>query len=71
MYLKEFVFEDLIGEHTVNVLKQDGCINSALFNFNIYNRTIDLVQEFLPEKKNNRLFCKFEVAEDEFSFADK
>jgi hypothetical protein len=68
---KDFMFDDLVGEYTVNVLKQDGCINSAVFNYNIYNRTIDLVKEFIPEKQNNRLFCKFEVAENEFTFADK
>ncbi|HEX2961640.1 MAG: hypothetical protein ACM3UR_01860 [Bacteroidota bacterium] len=62
------LFEDLIGEYTVHVIKQDGAINSAVFNFNIYKKEIKLVEKFMPPKKNNRLFCDFEVDESEFSF---
>lgn len=66
----EILLEDLFGEFTFNVVKQDGAINSAVMKFNIYNREILLLKEFVPKKKNNRLFCKFEVAPGEFSFAE-
>ncbi|MEI7811144.1 MAG: hypothetical protein WCJ01_01830 [Ignavibacteria bacterium] len=61
-------YENLVGDYTVNVIKQDGCINSAVFNFNIYSKNIKLIKKFIPLKKNNRRFCEFEVAEQEFSF---
>lgn len=67
---KELLFEDLFGDYTVNVVKQDGAINSADFNFNIFKRQIELKREYKPKKKNNRLFCKFEVAENQFSFPE-
>lgn len=63
-------FEDLVGEYTVKVVKQDGAINAADYNFNIFKKEIKLLKEYKPKKKNNRLFCKFEIAEDEFQFAD-
>lgn len=65
---KELLFEDLIGDYTVSVVKQDGAINSADFYFNIYSKEILLRREYKPKKKNNRFFCKFEVAKDEFTF---
>lgn len=65
----EIPFEDLMGEYNVNVVKQDGSINTGIFKFNIYKKEIELIKEFKPKKKNNRLFCKFVVAEDEFSFS--
>jgi hypothetical protein len=61
-------FENLYGEYTVNIIKQDGSINSAIFDFNIFKKDIKLVRKILPEKKNNRLFCDFEVAQKDFSF---
>lgn len=61
-------YENLVGDYTVNVIKQDGCINTAIFNFNIYSRKIKLINKFMPPKKNNRWFCDFEVAEQEFTF---
>ncbi|MGD8781842.1 MAG: hypothetical protein PVH88_23130 [Ignavibacteria bacterium] len=66
----DIVFENLVGEYTVNVVKQDGAINSGVFKFNIYNKEIKLLKEFKPEKENNRYFCKFEVAENEYTFED-
>jgi hypothetical protein len=66
---KDLLFEDLIGEYTVNVVKQDGAINSAEYKFNIYKKEIILQKEYRPKKKNNRLFCGFKIAEEEFSFA--
>jgi hypothetical protein len=65
---KELLFEDLVGEYVVNVVKQDGAINSADYRFNIFKKEIILEKEYKPKKKNNRLFCKFKVAEEEFSF---
>ncbi len=66
--LTEIEFEDLMGEYTVNVVKQDGAINSAVFNYNIFSKEIRIEKEFMPDKKNNRLFCKFGVEKDKFSF---
>ena len=67
----DIVFDDLMGEYTVNIVKQDGAINSGVFKFNIYNKEIKLLDEFIPEKENNRHFCQFGVAEDEYTFEDK
>lgn len=67
---KELLFEDLIGNYTINIVKQDGTINSADLKFNIFKKQIDLIKEYKPKKKNNRVFCKFEIAYDEFSFPD-
>lgn len=65
-------FEDLFGTYTVNVLKQDGAINTAEVDFNIYKKAITLKQQYKPKKKNNRKFCEFMVAEDkENTFAPK
>jgi len=63
-------FEDLYGEYTVNIIKQDGSINSAVFDFNIFKKEIDLVKKFMPEKKNNRLFCEFEISYKDFTFLE-
>jgi len=67
----EYLLEDLVGEFTVNVYKQDGSVNTGIYNLNFYNKSINLIKEFKPAKKNNRLFCKFEVAEDEFTFGNE
>ncbi|MBX3007187.1 MAG: hypothetical protein KF816_04070 [Melioribacteraceae bacterium] len=64
----EVLFEDLIGDFTVNVVKQDGAVNTGEFYFNIYKKEIVLKEQYKPKKKNNRLFCVFSVAVDEFSF---
>jgi hypothetical protein len=61
-------FEDLYGEHTVNIIKQDGSINSAKIEFNLYKKQINLIDEFIPPKKNNGKFCSFKVDESLFSF---
>lgn len=65
----EIDFDDLFGEYTVNVIKQDGSINSALVNFNIFKKEIVIIEEFLPEKKNNSKFCTFEVDPDNFTYS--
>ncbi|HEX2983840.1 MAG TPA: hypothetical protein VHO28_09890 [Ignavibacteriales bacterium] len=64
----EIFLEELFGEHTVNVIKQDGSINTGVFDFNIYKKEIKLVNKFVPEKKNNRLFCDFQVSETDYTF---
>jgi hypothetical protein len=66
--MTDILFENLYGDYTVNVIKQDGSINSAVYNFNIFKKEIKLVKKFMPEKKNNRLFCDFDVSQDEFTF---
>lgn len=65
----ELDFEELFGEFTINIIKQDGSINSALVNFNIFKKEIELVKEFLPEKKNNSKFCTFEIAKVKFTYS--
>lgn len=64
----ELLFENLFGKYTINVIKQDGSINTALFDFNIYRKEIKLSELSLPKKKNNRIFTMFEVASESFSF---
>jgi hypothetical protein len=66
----ELFFEDIFGKHTINVIKQDGSINSAIFDFNIYKKEIKLVEQFLPQKKNNKKFCEFSVSELDFTFSE-
>jgi len=63
----EVKFDDLIGEYTVNVVKQDGAINSCKINFNLFLKEIKILQTFKPKKKNNRYFCDFVVDEENFS----
>ena len=65
----EIDFEDLFGEFTVNILKQDGSINSALINFNIFKKEIEIVNEFLPDKENNSKFCTFEIDREKFTYS--
>jgi len=64
----EIFFEDLVGDYVVNVVKQDGAINTGEFHFNIYKKEILLTKQYKANKKNNRLFCKFEISEKDFSF---
>lgn len=67
----EILFEDLYGQHVVNIVKQDGSINSALIDFNVFKKQIELVKVFLPEKKNNREFINFKVPVDKFIYSTK
>lgn len=64
----EVYFEELYGEYTVNIIKKDGSINSALIDFNVFKKDIKLIDEFLPPKKNNRKFCAFYIDKENFSF---
>jgi len=68
---KDNFFDDIIGDITVNVVKQDGSINSAVFNVNFVEKKITLVREFMPEKENNRRFCSFYIATEENSFKEE
>jgi len=58
---KDIIIEDVVGEFVINIVKQDGSINSGRYKLNIYNKEIELLEEFIPEKKNNRHFCTFYV----------
>lgn len=64
----EVFFEDIYGEYTVNIIKKDGSINSAVVDFNVFKKDIKLLKEFLPPKKNNRKFCAFSVDQENFTF---
>lgn len=64
-------FEELYGEHTINIIKQDGSMNSAVVDFNIFKKEIKLVKTFLPEKENNRTFCTFEIDEGLNSYSNE
>ena len=66
----ELLFEDLVGDYIVNVVKQDGAINTGEYHFNIFKKGILLTKQYKSKKKNNRHFCTFTVAEDDFSFPE-
>lgn len=63
----DLFFEDLFGKHEINLVKQDGSINTGVYDFNIFKKQIDLLSEEMPKKKNNRKFCSFSVADSLFS----
>ncbi|MBK7868531.1 MAG: hypothetical protein IPJ75_16925 [Ignavibacteriales bacterium] len=63
-------FEDLYGVYTFNVIKQDGSINSVVIDFNIYKKEMILVEESMPDKKNNRLFCSFKLSPERNTFEE-
>ncbi len=62
-------FDDLYGKHQVNIIKQDGSINTAASDFNVFKKSIEITSESVPEKKNNSRFCTFKIAEEKFTFA--
>lgn len=64
-------FEELYGEHIINIIKQDGSINSAVVDFNIFKKEIKLIKTFLPEKQNNRNFCTFEIDDGSYSYSNE
>lgn len=66
--VSEVFFEDLYGEHTINIIKKDGSINSVVIDFNVFKKEIKLLNEFLPPKKNNRKFCAFSIDTTNFTF---
>lgn len=66
----DILFEDLVGDYIVNVVKQDGAINTGEYHFNIFKKEILLTKQYKSKKKNNRLFCTFTVAEEDFSFPE-
>jgi hypothetical protein len=68
---KKVLFENLYGKYTINIIKQDGSINSAIVDFNIFKKSIKLINVFLPEKRNNREFIKFEIATKKFKYSNE
>ncbi len=67
----ENFFEDLFGDYTINVVKQDGAVNSVEIKINSINKSIEIIKKYLPKKKNNRNFCEFVIDEDKFTFPEK
>ena len=68
---REVLFENLYGKYTINIIKQDGSINSAIVDFNIFKKSIKLINVFLPEKRNNREFVKFEIVTNKFKYSNE
>jgi hypothetical protein len=67
--ITDIPFDDLVGEYTIHVVKQDGAINSAVYKINLFTKEISIVEEFQPKKENNRMFCAFNVDESLFTFS--
>ncbi|MBI2418723.1 MAG: hypothetical protein HYV28_12640 [Ignavibacteriales bacterium] len=65
---KDLLFDDLYGTFTISVIKQDGSINSFQVEYNIYKKTISILKQTVPRKKNNTKFCTFEVLEHLHTF---
>lgn len=61
-------FEELFGDFTVNVVKQDGTVNSALVAFNIYNKSIEIRSTSSGNDGEDRIFCQFETDSSQFTF---
>ncbi|MCK6614468.1 MAG: hypothetical protein L6Q47_09540 [Ignavibacteriaceae bacterium] len=61
-------FEDLFGDFTVNIVKQDGTVNSAQVAFNIYNKTIEIRSTSSGNQGTDRIFCQFETDNSQFTF---
>ncbi len=62
-------FDELYGKHTINIIKQDGSINTTVVDFNVFKKSIVFTSESIPENKNNGRFCTFKIAEEKFTFA--
>lgn len=60
-------FDELYGDYTINIIKQDGGCNSAVINFNIFKKSIELLEEYAPE--NQARFCSFKVAGEKNTFS--
>lgn len=65
---RDLLFDDLYGQYTISVIKQDGSINSFVVEYNIYKQQITLIKETVPRKKNNTKFCSFEILEQQNTF---
>ncbi|MCC6549689.1 MAG: hypothetical protein IT279_06430 [Ignavibacteriaceae bacterium] len=61
-------FEELFGDFTVNIVKQDGTVNSAVVSFNIYNKTIKIRSTSSGNAGEDRIFCQFETDNSLFTF---
>lgn len=64
----ELMFEDLYGQFQINLIKQDGSINSAEVEFNVFKKEIKILKDIVPVKKNNGRFCSFLVNKENHSF---
>lgn len=60
-------FDELYGENTINIIKQDGSFNTAVINFNVFKKSIELLKEYSPESQAK--FCSFKVAGEKNTFA--
>lgn len=65
----DIYLEELYGDYIINVIKQDGALNSAGFNFNIFNKQIRLLESNLNMNENVRQFCTFHTADDLNTFS--
>lgn len=66
---KIFCFDEQFGEMSFNIIKYDGCENSCKIKYNLYQKSIEIVETKISEKKNNRLFCNFKVAPELNNFS--
>jgi hypothetical protein len=66
----DLFFEELFGKYSINIIKQDGSINTGLFEFNIFKKEITLLREIVVKKKNNRKFCSFTTEPNLHSFKE-
>jgi hypothetical protein len=59
-------FDELYGENTIKIIKQDGGYNAAVLNFNVFKKSIELLEEYTQE--NQARFCSFKVAREKNTF---
>ncbi|MFO7445077.1 MAG: hypothetical protein R6W90_01865 [Ignavibacteriaceae bacterium] len=56
--------EELSGRFTLNIIRQDGCTNSAVLDVDSTKNGINIVQELIPPEKENYKFCNFIVTSE-------
>lgn len=66
---KIFAFNEQFGELNFNIIKYDGCENSCKIKYNLYQKSIEIIETKITEKQNNRLFCNFRVATELNNFS--
>lgn len=66
----DLYFEELLGAYKINIIKQDGSINSAKFYFNIFKKEILLLEENISSKKSSKIFSKFFIDNSAFTFKE-
>lgn len=62
------LIDETNGEFEINIIKYDGCINSAKIKLNLFEKNIQILETSVLEKENNRLFCIFEVDSEKSVF---